>query len=161
MAIRFNPFTGTLDYIGNVAATGINDLNGQTGNAQTFATGEAGTDFNIDSNSDVHTFNLPYANGSTSGKLAPSDWTEFHTKQEYKVEKKTLATIDIANKYIVLSDVPRDASKVTMNIVSGVEQNNSIDFEMTSGNSGKRLSWDSLGLDGQLDSGDVLIIRYF
>jgi hypothetical protein len=161
MSIRFNVFTGTLDYIGNVSATGVTEINGQTGNNQTLVTGEAGTDFTIDSAGNVHTFNLPYANGSTSGKLRQTDWQLFNDKQEYKIEKKTLTLIDIANKYVVLEVLPRDAARVTMSIVSGPEQNNGIDFQMTAGNGGKRLSWDTLGLDGQLDSSDVIIVRYF
>lgn len=159
--LKFSPFTGTLDYVGNIAATGINDLNGQTGNSQTFATGEAGTDFNIDSNADTHTFNLPYANGSTSGKLKQSDWNLFNDKQEYKVEKFTLSVIDIANKYVVLAAVPRNPAVVTMDIVYGVPQNNGVDFAVTAGNGGKRISWDTLALDGQLAQNDILILRYF
>jgi hypothetical protein len=161
MAIKFNPFTGTLDYIGNVSATGINDLNGQTGNTQSFATDESGTDFQVNSLNDVHTFSLPNASGSSSGKLKQSDWNLFNDKQEYKVEQKTLSVIDIANKYIVLESVPRDASRVTLDIVQGVPQALGADFAMTGGNGGKRLSWDTLTLDGQLASGDILIVRYF
>jgi len=160
-ALRFSPFTGTLDYIGNVSATGVTEINGQTGNNQSLVTGEAGTDFNIDSVGNVHTFNLPYANGSTSGKLRQTDWNLFNDKQEYKVEKKTITLVDIANMYVVLADTPRDASKVTMSIVSGPEQDNGVDFQMTAGNGGKRLSWQSLQLNGQLDVGDTVIIRYF
>ena len=161
MSVVFNPFTGNLDYVGNVAATGINNLNGQTGNSQTFATDESGTDFQVNSLNDIHTFSLPNASGSTSGKLKSSDWVEFNTKQEYKVEQRTLGLIDIANKYIILTEAPTIPTKVTLDVVYGVAQAYGLDFVMTVDNGGKRLSWNGLSLDGQLAQNDILIARYF
>lgn len=48
---------------------GITSLNGQTGSSQTFATSTASTGFNINSSSNVHTFNLPYQETSTNLSL--------------------------------------------------------------------------------------------
>jgi len=42
-------------------STGLNALNGLTAQVQGFAVGTAGTDFNISSVTDIHTFNLPSA----------------------------------------------------------------------------------------------------
>ncbi|HTI07615.1 MAG TPA: hypothetical protein VL832_03630 [Puia sp.] len=47
----------------------INNLNGLTASAQTFATGTTGTDFNISSSGTIHTFNLPDASASARGLL--------------------------------------------------------------------------------------------
>jgi hypothetical protein len=48
---------------------GIANLNGETGAAQTFATGTAGTNFNILSSGNTHTFNIPNASGLATGLL--------------------------------------------------------------------------------------------
>jgi len=47
----------------------INDLNGQSGASQTFATGTSGTNFNISSASNVHTFNIPDASSTNRGLI--------------------------------------------------------------------------------------------
>jgi hypothetical protein len=61
--------------------TGITDLNGLTATTQTFATGTAGTDFAISSVTSTHTFNLPEASASNTGKLTSTDWSAFSGKQ--------------------------------------------------------------------------------
>jgi hypothetical protein len=63
------------------ADTGITSLNGLTAVTQTFATGTTGTDFNISSVVDVHTFNLPEASAANTGKLTSTDWSTFNGKQ--------------------------------------------------------------------------------
>jgi len=60
---------------------GITDLNGETGAIQSFATGTAGTDFGISSAANVHTFNLPVADATNTGKLSNTDWSTFNSKQ--------------------------------------------------------------------------------
>ena len=60
---------------------GINSLNGLTTNTQFLAVGTSGTDFNISSLVDTHTFNLPTANGTKRGALSSADWTTFNGKQ--------------------------------------------------------------------------------
>ncbi len=61
-------------------STGLNALNGLTAQVQGFAVGTAGTDFNISSVTDVHTFNLPSASSSVRGALTSADWTTFNGK---------------------------------------------------------------------------------
>lgn len=59
----------------------ITSLNGLTTAVQTFATGTSGTDFAINSATSTHTFNLPIASGTNTGKLSNTDWTTFNNKQ--------------------------------------------------------------------------------
>jgi hypothetical protein len=61
-------------------STGISALNGLTAQVQYLAVGTSGTDFNISSATDTHTFNLPSASGSNRGALTSADWTTFNNK---------------------------------------------------------------------------------
>ena len=62
-------------------AAGLSSLNGLTANTQYFATGTSGTDFNIVSVLDTHTFNLPTASSTKRGLLSSTDWSTFNSKQ--------------------------------------------------------------------------------
>jgi hypothetical protein len=55
-------------------------LNGLTAQVQYFATGTSGTDFAISSATATHTFNLPVASASNTGKLSSTDWSTFNSK---------------------------------------------------------------------------------
>lgn len=59
---------------------GITTLNTLTAATQTFATGTSGSDFNISSVTDVHTFNFPTASASNRGLLSTADWSTFNGK---------------------------------------------------------------------------------
>lgn len=61
---------------------GISSLNGLTANTQYLAVGTSGTDFNISSVTDTHTFNLPTASATNRGALSSADWTIFNNKQD-------------------------------------------------------------------------------
>lgn len=54
---------------------GITSLGAQTGATQTFAAGSSGTDFNISSGSDVHTFNIPSASAANRGLVTTGTQT--------------------------------------------------------------------------------------
>ena len=61
-------------------STGITALNGLTDQTQYLAVGTSGTDFGISSIGDTHTFNLPIASATNTGKLSDTDWTTFNNK---------------------------------------------------------------------------------
>jgi len=62
-------------------STGISSLNTLIGSTQVFSLGTLGTDFNIVSALTTHTFNLPVASATNTGKLSSADWTTFNGKQ--------------------------------------------------------------------------------
>lgn len=61
-------------------STGIGALNGLTANTQYLAIGTSGTDANISSVTDTHTFNFPSASATNRGLLLSADWTTFNNK---------------------------------------------------------------------------------
>jgi hypothetical protein len=60
---------------------GLTSLNNLTRQVQFLATGTSGTDFNISSSTATHTFNLPIASATNTGKLSSTDWSTFNAKQ--------------------------------------------------------------------------------
>jgi hypothetical protein len=62
-------------------STGLTALNGLTSQTQYFATGTSGTDFNISSVTDTHTFNIPTASATNRGALSSANWSTFNNKQ--------------------------------------------------------------------------------
>ena len=60
---------------------GMVSLNNLTDQSQYLTTGTSGTNFNIASSGDTHTFNLPVASATNTGKLSSTDWTTFNNKQ--------------------------------------------------------------------------------
>ena len=59
---------------------GVTSLNGLTTNTQYLAVGTTGTDFNVNSLTDTHTFNLPTASATNRGALSTTDWSSFNGK---------------------------------------------------------------------------------
>jgi hypothetical protein len=72
---------GHLCQIITTFSAGISAINGLTSNNQYLAVGTSGSDFNINSLSETHTFNLPSASATNRGALTSSDWTAFDSKQ--------------------------------------------------------------------------------
>jgi hypothetical protein len=60
---------------------GLTSLNNLTRQVQFLGTGTSGTDFNISSSTATHTFNLPVASATNTGKLSSTDWSTFNNKQ--------------------------------------------------------------------------------
>ena len=60
---------------------GMVSLNNLTDQSQFLTTGTSGTNFAIASTGDTHTFNLPVASATNTGKLSSTDWSTFNNKQ--------------------------------------------------------------------------------
>jgi len=85
---------------------GMVSLNNLTDQSQYLATGTSGTDFNIVSSVDTHTFNLPVASASNTGKLSSTDWSTFNGKVPYTGANAdvNLGTFDLS-AYAVSADI--------------------------------------------------------
>ena len=70
----------TLCQVTTTFSAGVTSINGLTENTQYLAVGTAGSDFNISSLLDTHTFNLPTASSTKRGALSIGDWTAFNNK---------------------------------------------------------------------------------
>lgn len=68
----------------------------------------------------------------------------------------TIGQEDIDNKYVTLSLSPSSPNSVSLTFLEGIEQQNGVDFIVQ----GNILSWDGLGLDGFIEVGDVIIVRF-
>jgi hypothetical protein len=67
-----------------------------------------------------------------------------------------ITAVEVAAKQITLSPVPNDSGSVTLEFLGAGGQENGVDF----GVSGDVLSWNGKGLDGFIESGDIIIVRY-
>ena len=74
----------------------------------------------------------------------------------YNVEKFTLSPSDITNKSVTLANTPSTANLTRLVVIEGIEQDYGVDFSV----SGTLLTWNGLGLESLLESGDKLIIVY-
>jgi hypothetical protein len=83
--ITLHTENGHLCQVITTFSTGLNALNGLTKQVQYFATGSSGTDFNISSVLDTHTFNIPTASGTNRGLLSSSNWTNFTAAYNDKI----------------------------------------------------------------------------
>jgi hypothetical protein len=72
---------GHLCQVVTTFSKGLTSLNNLTRQVQFLGTGTSGTDFNISSVTATHTFNLPIASATNTGKLSSSDWSVFNAKQ--------------------------------------------------------------------------------
>ncbi len=72
---------GHLCQVVTTFSKGLTSLNNLTRQVQFLGTGTIGTDFNISSSTATHTFNLPIASATNTGKLSSSDWSVFNAKQ--------------------------------------------------------------------------------
>jgi hypothetical protein len=74
---------GHLCQVVTTLSKGMVSLNNLTDQSQFLATGTSGTNFAIVSSGDTHTFNLPIASASNTGKLSSTDWSTFNGKVPY------------------------------------------------------------------------------
>lgn len=72
------------------------------------------------------------------------------------IEKFTLDSTDISNKYITLASTPTTPSLAVLSVIGGAEQAYGTDFTI----SGTQLNWNGLFLDGVLVTGDEITVLY-
>jgi hypothetical protein len=72
---------GHLCQVVTTLSKGMVSLNNLTDQSQFLTTGTSGTNFAIVSSGDTHTFNLPIASATNTGKLSSTDWSTFNNKQ--------------------------------------------------------------------------------
>ena len=81
---------------------GLISLNNLTRQNQFFGTGTSGTDFNIASATATHTFNLPVASATNTGKLSSTDWSTFNGKVPYT---GATASVDLGVYALTAGDI--------------------------------------------------------
>ncbi len=74
----------------------------------------------------------------------------------YIVEVRTLTAGEAAAKEIILTNVPVNTTKVTLDLIGGTSQQIGLDFNV----SGSVLTWDGFSLETVLETGDKLRIIY-
>jgi hypothetical protein len=72
---------GHLCQVVTTLSKGMVSLNNLTDQSQFLTTGTSGTNFAIVSSGDTHTFNLPIASATNTGKLSSTDWSVFNSKE--------------------------------------------------------------------------------
>jgi len=71
-------------------------------------------------------------------------------------KKITISSLQFFEKQVTLYPEPSNPDLVTLEFLSGGGQENGIEFNVV----GDVLSWDGLGLDGFIEIGDIIIVRY-
>ena len=88
--ITLHTENNTLCQIITTFTTGLTALNGLTTQVQFFAVGTSGTNFNIASATDTHTFNLPTASATNRGALSSADWALFTQAYNDKINSASV-----------------------------------------------------------------------
>jgi hypothetical protein len=130
---------GHLCQVVTTLSKGMVSLNNLTDQSQFITTGTSGTNFNIVSSGDTHTFNLPVASATNTGKLSSTDWSVFNAKepaitagttlQYYRGDKTfqtldTTAVIEATNLYFTDARARLAISLTTTNTSGAATYNN-------------------------------------
>jgi hypothetical protein len=150
----------TLCLVTTTFAGGIAALNGLTANTQYFATGTTGTDFNISSVLDTHTFNIPSASATARGLITTGSQTIAGTK--------TFSNNLIVNSQVAINDllsilwpggggIQIDPSSTEIKISTASGNNGYVNFTRSSGTGNNR--WFT-GFFGSTNADDYKIYNY-
>ena len=90
--------------------TGISSLNGLTASSQNFATGVTGTDFNVVSSGETHTFNIPTASATARGVITSAMYNTI----TYNVITTTISYLALQTDSVILADATGGAITVTL-----------------------------------------------
>jgi hypothetical protein len=80
----------------------------------------------------------------------------YQTYVRAQQKKFNITAVEVAAKQVTLYPVPNNSDSVTLEFLNGGGQENGVDFEVVGG----VLSWNGKDLDGFIESGDIIIIRY-
>jgi len=128
---------------------GLISLNNLTRQNQFFATGTSGTDFGISSSVATHTFNLPVASATNTGKLSSTDWSTFNGKVPYTG----------ANANVDLGNFNFDANEISGgSIIAKLNGPASSPFILKSGSSGYVIGDDAISLVSSPTTANTLIL---
>jgi hypothetical protein len=108
----------------------ISELNGLSSPVQYLAVGTSGIDFNIFSDINTHTFNIPSASASARGLLTSTDWSDFNSKEANTASNvgagagvfKQKAGVDLEFKTLIAGTnvtITPGADDVTISAVAG------------------------------------------
>lgn len=105
-------------------ANGISSLNGLSPATQLLTTGTSGTDFTINSSGNTHTFNIPTASATKTGKLSSTDWSTFNNKVDdnvYTADGTLTGTriVDLNGEAIAFQDPNASGGSFIVNIDNG------------------------------------------
>jgi len=78
--------------------------------------------------------------------------------QTIKVEQITLTSTDVSNEYITASNAITDESSLIVDVEGAGAQIKGVDYDIS--NPGQLISWESLGMSGLLEVGEVMRISY-
>lgn len=99
-----------LSEVQTTLSTGLTALNGSTDSVQFFQQATSGTDFNISTSLNTHTFNLPVASAINTGKLSNTDWTIFNNKVSSVGATPPLASSGGTTPTISIGDAAADGT---------------------------------------------------
>lgn len=81
---------------------------------------------------------------------------EYQTYLRAQQHTFTISPSQFSAKQVTLYPEPSNSDLVALEFLSGGGQENGVDFNVV----GSVLSWDGLGLDGFIELGDIIIVRY-
>lgn len=110
---------GHLCQVVTTLSKGMVSLNNLTDQSQFLTTGTAGTNFTIASSGDTHTFNLPIASATNTGKLSSTDWSTFNNKLSTATAAATYVPYTGANANVDLGIYTLTASSLRIYEPSG------------------------------------------
>jgi hypothetical protein len=128
---------------------GLTSLNNLTRQVQFLATGTSGTDFGIVSSVATHTFNLPVASATNTGKLSSTDWSTFNGKVPYT---GATANVDLGNFNFDANEISGGA------IIAKLNGPASSPFILKSGSSGYVIGDDAISLISSPNVANTLIL---
>jgi hypothetical protein len=115
---------GHLCQVVTTLSKGMVSLNNLTDQSQFLTTGTSGTNFAIVSSGDTHTFNLPIASATNTGKLSSTDWSVFNSKQN-AITLTTTGTSGAATLVGATLNIPQYQGVLT-NPVTGTGTTNTL-----------------------------------